>query len=180
YRAAFLDVAQRPAGIIIVRQPCRTPSPLRDEALIRLSWHQAWRDTPPCGLDHLQVVFVLQIQRNSSHRILSFSRGAAYESWTDGVGVPPCAPGAPVWGIVRRKASGLVACATHTARRALWSAARSPRGQHGHAGLHSPAMIATTWERAMTPRPTRALETATCRSFHRLRRSPLPSPGPPE
>src|SRR5262245_52085920 len=114
YGAALLDIAQRPAGIIIVRQPSRTPSPLSDEALIRLSWHQARRDTPPCCLDHLQVVFVLQIQRNSGHRILSFYRGAPMGSWTHFVHVPPCAPGTPVWGIVPRKASGRVAYSTHT------------------------------------------------------------------
>lgn len=152
---------------------------LSDEALIRLSWHQAWRDTPPCGLDHWQGVFVLQIQRNSGPRILSFSRGAPHGSWTHGVGVAPCAPGTPVWGIVPRKANGCGACATPTARQAIWSPARSPRGQRDHAGLHAPATIAMTWERAMDPRPTRALAPATCRWCHRPRRSPRPSPGLP-
>jgi hypothetical protein len=62
----------------------------------------------------LQVVFVLQIQRNSGHRILSLCRGAPHGSWTHCVHVPPCAPGTPVWGIVPRKASRRVACSTHT------------------------------------------------------------------
>src|SRR5215475_15626522 len=38
YGAALLDITQRPAGIIIVRKPSWTPSPLSDEALVRLSW----------------------------------------------------------------------------------------------------------------------------------------------
>src|SRR5215475_256889 len=38
YGAALLDIAQRPAGIIIIRKPSWTPSPLSDEALVRLSW----------------------------------------------------------------------------------------------------------------------------------------------
>src|SRR5262249_16913443 len=105
YGAALLDVAQRPAGIIIVRQPRRTPPPLRDEALVRLAWDEAWRDTPPCGLEHVQVVFVAQIQRNSGHNLCSSCRDNTPGSWMHAVACLPGTRGPPVWGRVRRKAS---------------------------------------------------------------------------
>src|SRR5215471_2925732 len=112
--AAFLDVSQRPAGIIKVREPGGAAPPLSHQALVGLPWHQARRDTPPVGLQHLQVIFVLQIQRNSGHSILSLCRGDSHEYWTHGVCVPPCAPETPVWGRVQRKASGRVTWYTRT------------------------------------------------------------------
>src|SRR5262245_42098786 len=105
YGAALLDVSQRPAGIIIVRKPSRTPPPLSDQALVWLSWGQAWRDTPPFRLDNLQVVFVLQIQCNSGHSLFSSCCDNSHESWTHAVACLPGTPGTPVWGRVRRKAS---------------------------------------------------------------------------
>src|SRR5262249_54970930 len=114
YGAAFLDVSQRPAGIIKVRKPGRAAPPLSHQALVGLPWHQTRRNPPPVGLQHVQVVFVLQIQRNSGHTILSLYRGPPHGEWTNGVCIPPCAPGTPVWGILPRKARRRVACDTYT------------------------------------------------------------------
>jgi len=70
-------------------------------------------DTPPFGLQHMQVVFSLQIQRNSSHSILSLCRGDPHGYGTPCIRCPPCVPGTPVWSRVQRKAGGRVAWYAH-------------------------------------------------------------------
>src|SRR5262249_49114541 len=76
--AALLDVSQRPAGIIKVCEPGWAAPSLSNQALVGLPWDQARCDTPPFSLDNFHVVFVLQIQRNSGHSILSSCRGDAH------------------------------------------------------------------------------------------------------